>query len=309
MKYIDLHCDTLTSENVLQVTNENLQAGECFLQCFAAFVREQRGGFSRALALSDQFYLFCKEQGFSPVTKVADLKDGINALFTVEGGEAIEGDLANLETLYARGARIMTLVWNYPNELGFPNFPDYQKLIQNQIPPYLREKERGLTTLGREVVARMNELHMLVDVSHGSDKLVKDVADLCRDQGAPFLATHSGASAIQSWARNLEDEEIRMIANSGGVIGLDFCADFTSSDHTPEGQKFALLAHAEHIIKIGGEDVLAIGSDFDGMSENPYLKNPAFLPKFLNSLTKKFGERIAEKIAFQNALRVLSYLE
>lgn len=299
MKYIDLHCDALTSENALQVTKETLAAGGCLLQCFAAFVPEQEGRFDRAIALADAFDALCSAEGYHAVTRVSELSEGVNALFTIEGGGAIEGDLKKLETLYGRGARMMTLVWNQSNELGFPNFSG---------DPFKREKKRGLTETGRAAVEKMLSLPMLVDVSHGSDKLVEDVAELCARKGAPFLASHSGACAVHPWTRNLEDLQIRRIAESGGVIGLDFVADFLSDDHTPEGQRAALLSHAEHILNVGGENVLALGSDFDGMPENSYLKNPSYLPDFLDALERRFGTERTEKIAFRNAKRVLEWL-
>lgn len=305
MKYIDLHCDALTTEGVLQVTKENLRKGGCLLQCFAAFIHERDNRFERTLALAEKFDALCKREDFHPVRKGTDIKDGkLNAMFTVEEGGAIEGSLEKLEKLYERGVRMMTLVWNYPNEIGFPNFPDYEGLKSGRTSPYVREKERGLTSFGRQAVERMCEQKMLVDVSHGSDRLAEDVAAICKEKGMPFVASHSGAAEVCPWARNLEDKQIRLIADCGGVVGLDFCADFTSSDQTPEGQRAALLAHAEHILRTGGEDVLAIGSDFDGIPENPYLKNPAHLPSFFEELAKKFGERIAEKIASGNVLRV-----
>ena len=158
----------------------------------------------------------------------------------------------------------------------------------------------------REAVDRMIDLGIVPDVSHGSDKLLSDVAAICKRKGASFAASHSGAAEVFPHARNLTDGGIRLIAESGGVVGLDFCAAFLSRDESPEGQRAALLAHAEHIIRAGGESVLAIGSDFDGIPENPYLKNPADLPKFFGDLKKKFGERIAEKILFGNAKRLLN---
>ena len=179
----------------------------------------------------------------------------------------------------------------------FPNF--------DRTAPQRRETERGLKPFGKEAVEEMISLGMLADVSHGSDRLLKDVAMICRGR-APFVASHSGAAEVYPHARNLTDEGIRLIAEGGGVVGLDFCADFASDDHTAEGQERALLAHAEHILRVGGEDVLALGSDFDGIPENPYLRSPADLPRFLEELSERFGAKTAEKIACKNALRVLT---
>ena len=305
MKYCDMHCDALTSEGVLQVNKERLVKGECLLQCYAAFIKAREGRFSAAISLADQFDALCKRENYHPVRSFCDIRsDSVNALLTIEEGGAIEGDIEKLEALYRRGVRLMTLTWNYPNEIGYPNFPDYEGLKTGRSSPYAREKVHGLTDFGRQTVERMCELGMIVDVSHGSDRLVTDVAEICRRRGVPFTASHSGAAVICPWARNLEDEQIRLIAECGGIIGLDFCADFTSPDGSAEGQREALLAHARHIIQVGGEDILALGSDFDGIPPNPYLPDPSYMPTFLEMLEKTFGERVAEKIASKNALRL-----
>lgn len=302
MKYCDLHCDALTAEGGLQVTKENLAAGGCFLQCFAAFISAREGRYASALALCDKFDSLCKTEGYHAVRHVSELEEGkINALLTVEEGGAAEGSLEKLDALYARGVRMMTLTWNYPNEIGYPNFPDYEGLKAGRVPFSAREAERGLTPFGFQAVAHMNTLGIIVDVSHGSDKLFADVAQAAKK---PFVASHSGANTVYNCARNLTDEQIKTLADCGGVIGLDFCADFLTDDKTAAGQKEALLAHARHIVNAGGVETLAIGSDFDGIPENPYLKNPSFMPAFLEELEREFGSRAAEKIAYKNFLRV-----
>ncbi len=297
MKYIDLHCDALTCEGVPSVTEESLARGGCVLQCFAAFLREGEGH-SRALALCGEFNAMCKRTGVRPYTG-GELPAGINAMLTVEGGHALGGEADALPRLYARGVRMMTLTWNFENELGFPNFV---------LSPRRREKERGLKPFGREIVEAMVSLRMLPDVSHGSDRLVTDTAEICGLRGFPCVASHSGAAEVFPHARNLTDEGIRAIADCGGAVGLDACAAFLSDDLTPEGQREALLRHARHILRTGGEDVLSIGTDFDGAPSNPYLASPEDVPRFLEELSGAFGARIAEKIASGNALRVLSAL-
>ncbi len=302
MKYCDLHCDALTNEGVLQVTKQSLTQGGCRLQCFAAFISAREDRFAQAIALADAFGALCSENGYHPVRRTGELGDGINALLTVEDGGAIEGDLQKLETLYSRGVRMMTLTWNYPNEIGFPAFPDYDALCSGSLSLRVREKERGLTRFGFSCLEKMKELGMIADVSHGSDRLVSDAAKI----GNPFVASHSGARSVYDCARNLTDEGIRAVAESGGVIGLDFCADFLSDDKSAEGQRAALIAHARAILNAGGEDSLAIGSDFDGIPENPYLKNPADVPRLLEAFGKIFGARVTEKIACGNFMRVFS---
>ncbi|MDE5896526.1 MAG: dipeptidase, partial [Clostridia bacterium] len=104
--------------------------------------------------------------------------------------------------------------------------------------------------------------------------------------------------------RNLTDGQIRLLADCGGVAGLDFCADFLSADGSAEGQRKAILAHARHIVNTGGEDVLALGSDFDGIPQNAYLRSPADMPKLIEELIAEFGSAAAEKITRKNFLRV-----
>lgn len=300
MKYIDLHCDALTAEGVPSARGDTLKEGDCFLQAFAIFLRKGEGGFLRAIEYCDKFDRLCKDEGFRPVYTSSDLRsEGIHALLTLEGGGAIESNLENLKTLYERGVRMMTLTWNYPNEIGFPNLPSEKGSGE------MRERTKGLTAFGREAVERMCAMKMIPDVSHGSDKLVEDVSEICRMHSFPFLASHSCSAEVRACSRNLEAEQIRLIADSGGVVGLNFCMDFISDDKSAESQKTALLAHAREIIDVGGEDVLAIGSDFDGTAPNSYLPSPSHMPKLIDDFHETFGFRIAEKIAYKNALRVL----
>ncbi len=297
-----MHCDALSNEGVLQATKENLTGGECFLQCFAAFVSTKENRFQQANHLIDKFYTHCRENGYHPVTKPSELKkDKINALLTVEEGGAIEGDLEKLEALYARGVRMMSLTWNYRNELGAPCFPDYDGLKWGDNTIRLREKGSGLTPLGERAILKMNELGMMIDVSHGSDRLLSDALFFSRK---PIVASHSNAREAFDCARNLNAVQIKAIAQNGGVVGLNFCAEFLSEDKSEQGQAEAVLSHARAILNVGGEDCLAIGSDFDGIKPNPYLKTPADISKLLSVFEREFGARLAEKIAYRNFLRV-----
>ncbi len=306
MKYIDLHCDALTkTEGVFQVSHELLAAGGCLLQCFAAF--SEKPDFCGTVALCEKFDGMCEREGYRRVRSPSDLDgDGIHALLTVEGGGALEGSLDRLDALYRRGVRLLTLVWNDPNELGWPNFVNYRKRSFGYGCHRERETQHGLTRFGREVTARMRELGMLIDVSHGSDKLFFEVAEDSRKTGIPFVASHSGAAAVYPHARNLTDGQIRTLADCGGAVGLVFCADFLSDGKSAADQHAAILAHAGHILDMGGPDVLALGSDFDGIPPNPYLGNAAEMPRLLEEFTARFGFATAEKIAFRNAQRVLT---
>lgn len=306
MKYCDLHCDALTAEGDLQVTKETLAGGGCLLQCFAAFVSAKEGRFASALKLCDAFDALCQTENFRQVRSVRDCsKERINALLTVEGGGAVEGDLKKLDALYDRGVRMMTLVWNDENELGYPNFPDYEGLFYGRTPFSLRGSRR-LKPFGIQAVERMHELGMIVDTSHSSDGVFSDVAAISKRSGVPFCVSHTAAASVWNCARNLTDQQIKTVADCGGVVGLYFCADFLSPDHTAEGQRRAVLAHARAIINAGGSDVLAFGSDFDGIPPNPYLKNPSIMPDLIEDFIREFGSETTEKICYKNAFRLFS---
>ncbi len=288
MKYIDLHCDALSKEGAAAVSEDTLRRGGCLLQCFAVFSRARENRFARANEQIDRFHSlrFCH-----PVRRAEEVEEGaVNALLTLEGGGAFEGDIEKLGALYGRGVRMCTLVWNEPNELGFPCTTEGQEI--------------GLTPFGRDAAEEMRALGMVIDVSHGSEKLFYDVAEGSRQSGVPFVASHSNAYAVHPVPRNLTDGQIKTLAECGGVVGLNFVAAFLGRDSSAAGQRAALLAHAEHILQAGGEDVLAIGSDFDGAPPNPYIPTAAEVPKLLHDFERAFGSRIAEKIAISNALRV-----
>ena len=120
------------------------------------------------------------------------------------------------------------------------------------------------------------------------------------------LVLREGFAAVTPWARNLTDGQIRTLSGCGGVAGLNFCMDFLSEDGSREGQRAALLAHARRFIHVGGEDVLALGSDFDGIPPDSFIPDAAAMPRLLQLLADAFGSRVAEKIACGNFLRVFS---
>ncbi len=255
-----------------------------------------------ALSLCDKFKKTCKKEGYHAVRRANDVQKGkINALLTIEEGGALEGKLSNLTAIYRRGVRMMGLTWNYSNEIGGACYANYERVEKGEISASLRNQEGGLTQFGREVVAKMNELGMIIDVSHASDKLVSDVLFYSTQ---PIVASHSNAQSVCDCARNLFDWQIKEIARGGGIVALNFCADFLSRDNTEEGQKEAILAHVKAIYRAGGEDCLAIGSDFDGIVPNAYIPAPNVAQKLLDEVTKEYGSSVCEKVASKNFLRV-----
>ena len=215
----------------------------------------------------------------------------ISIFLTLEEGRAV-ATLEKLQRFYEKGIRLITLTWNYENLLGAPNSFD----------PVLMQK--GLTPYGKEVVCRMEELGMLVDVSHLSDGGFWDVV---KYSNKPFVASHSNARELSPHPRNLTDDMIRALADKGGVTGLNFCAGFLDRDIYSENSTVeAMVRHVEYIINAGGEDCMALGSDFDGIGGRLEIQNPSQVEYLFEALEKRgMPGRILDKIAYGNMMRVL----
>jgi membrane dipeptidase len=203
----------------------------------------------------------------------------------------VAGKMENLKRLYEKGVRAMALTWNFPNCFGYPNSSDETIM------------KRGLTDFGKEAIGEMNRLGMLVDVSHLSDGGFYDVAQISRK---PFIASHSNCRALTPHPRNLTDDMIRILAEHGGVTGLNFAPQFVSRTiHSKDCRIEDLVRHTMHLVQVGGEDCVGIGTDFDGVGGNLEIHEPAQVDRLFEAL-KKAGltERQLDKIARENVLRV-----
>ena len=227
----------------------------------------------------------------------------MSAMLTVEEGAVCKGEIEKLRSLYDMGVRMLTLTWNYPNELGYPNLKRERKGCEDYF--FTPNEECGLTETGREFVAEMEALGMIVDVSHLSDAGFRDVLD-CTNK--PFVASHSNARAICGHVRNLTDDMIRKLSERGGCTGLNFYAHFLRTVSRGEYNPGALedvVRHAKHIAKVGGVEVLALGSDFDGIDTNEALPGVQCMEWLWDALRRGgFRESELEKIFYGNVLRV-----
>lgn len=231
----------------------------------------------------------------------------LSALLTVEEGAVCKGDIDKLRVLYEKGVRMLTLTWNYPNELGFPNLDANKGKLQGWTPEFFNtpDTENGLTRTGRRFVEEMESLGMIPDVSHLSDAGFYDVLHCTRKL---FVASHSNARAICPCVRNMTDEMIRALAERGGVMGLNFCADFLVQKpvgvHNP-GTIADIVKHAKHIVNVGGMEVLGLGSDFDGIETHEELVGAQGMEKLYDALVKSgFSQDQADKIFVGNVLRL-----
>lgn len=312
-KALDLHCDTLMKlpktgnldEKKNMVTLEGLQSGGVALQCFADFVPTGifPKGFRKTLTAVMFNKLYKNYQRMMethsdilfPVLTAADIDragvDGkIGVLLTIEDGGVLGEELANVKKFYDKGVRLVTLTWNHPNAIGYPNSNDSEIMY------------KGLTDFGREVVREMERLGMVVDVSHVSDGVFWNVAEIARK---PFLASHSNSRAVCNHKRNMTDEMIKKLADCGGVMGLNLGPEFLA-EGSEDSRVEDMVKHILHIRNIAGIDVLALGSDFDGVHGNMDIHGPESWPKLEDALLAAgLSEDELDKIWWANAERVL----
>ena len=231
----------------------------------------------------------------------------ISALLTTEEGGILQGRIERLDRLYAEGVRMMTVTWNYDNELGHPNrLPEGCETDYRRFFRFKPGKDDGLTPFGKDAVCRMQELGIMTDVSHLSDGGFYDVADIVR---GPFVASHSNARALCGAGRNLTDDMIRIIGDHGGLIGLNFCPSFLMEEDAPEkcyASCEAIARHARHIMGVGGSGVIALGTDFDGIAPvNLEIEHAGQIQKLAAFLEKQgFSASEIEGLCWRNALHV-----
>ena len=313
MTAFDLHCDTLMrlkktgdlTQGRGMVSLDGLLRGGVGLQCFAAFV--PTGFFPPfcrdALSTARFNQLYRRYQAMMerhkdrlhPILSAADLDRAaeakkIGVLLTIEDGGVLGSDLANVEAHYRKGVRLVTLTWNHPNAIGFPNSRD----------PGIMS--RGLTDFGREVVREMERLGMVVDISHVSDGVFRDVAEMAQK---PFLASHSNARTVCGHTRNMTDDMIRILADKGGVMGLNLGPEFLA-EGSKDSRVEDMVRHVLHIRNVGGSGVLALGSDFDGVKGNLEVSGPQDWPQLFAALLQAgLSEAELEQMWWKNVNRVL----
>jgi membrane dipeptidase len=308
---IDLHCDTILEchlsggkrslqSNDLCVDIQKLKRTDSLAQVFALYV-DMKGTdnpMQYCMNMLDLFYNELEKNSdtiayagnYQEIMK--NRKAGkLSALLAIEEGGCLNGSIANLRNFYRLGVRLITLTWNYPNELGYPNYN-------------FEHKDKGLTDFGKKAVAEMNRLGMLIDVSHLSDEGFYDVAKLSTK---PFVASHSNARECTMHSRNLTDDMIRLLANKGGVMGLNIESTFLCEGEPTEHSTIEdMLRHLKHIRNIGGIDVMAIGTDFDGIMHTSDIANIGEMEKLSIALEKSgFSSEEIDKICYKNALRVI----
>ncbi|NCB32384.1 MAG: membrane dipeptidase [Erysipelotrichia bacterium] len=322
MKYIDMHCDTLMSllfhdpsamnlydNDFTSISLKKMKEAGQKAQFFAAFMPvEKMWDQAAGEKLSDWEYIETLHKcltdnvdshrdliamAYSADDIDANDKAGLmSAIFTIEDSRAVDGSLDNIRKLYDMGVRACSLTWNGINCIGYPNSLDPE--IMNH----------GLTEFGRDAVKYMQELGILVDVSHLSEGGFYDVASL---SDRPFIATHSNCRSLSPHQRNLTDDQIRVLADHGGITGVNFCPAFLNEDVECKDSSARLMAvHLKHMVQVGGINTAALGSDLDGISGNLEIDGSDKMYLLFDEMKKQgFTEAEIEQIAYQNVERVM----
>jgi membrane dipeptidase len=223
-------------------------------------------------------------------------KGVIAAVFHIEGAEAIDAEFKVLDVLYESGLRSIGPVWSRSNIFG------------HGVPfrfPSSGDTGDGLTDAGKDLIRYCNERRLLIDLSHLNEKGFWDAAKLSK---APLVATHSNALAICASSRNLNDDQIKAIRDSGGMIGLNFATGFLREDGRwrADTPLEIMVRHLDHLIKVAGENCVALGSDFDGARIPGAIKDAAGLPNLIEVMRERqYGEKLIAKISHENWVNVL----
>lgn len=305
MSLIDLHCDTAIrllyedlklKESICSVDINKLKKARAKAQVFAHFIELNLfdSPYAEFIRVYDNFIKEINEnkEEIEIVRNIKELKEvnkknKIGAFLSIEEGEVLEGDINKLEQVYDLGIRLITLTWNFENSIGYPNIG-------------YKFKDKGLKNKGIEMALKMEDLGIIPDCSHLSDGGFYDLIKILKK---PFIATHSNARAITDHPRNLTDDMIQSLANKGGVMGMNFCAPFMGKSKVTTID--SMVRHIEHIRNVGGIDVLAIGSDFDGIENKVEIENIGEMDKLREALIKrKFTSNEIDKIFYKNVERV-----
>ena len=312
MIVLDSHCDapTMLADGADfgsyveggQVDYSRMQKGGVDASFFAIYTSNERSGESAALrALEMIAHLYDSLEENRDIVSLATTVDDIiknkelgkiSILLGMENGLPIQKDLSLLRLFYRMGVRYLTLTHNGDNEIcDSAASPD--------------GKWGGLSPFGIKVVSLMNQLGMMIDVSHISDAAFYDVI---KYSSKPPIASHSCCRELCGHRRNMSDDMIRAIAQKGGVIQVNFYPPFLSDNYENEEITSATVAnHIDHIVSLVGIDYVGIGTDFDGIEMTPNdLKDVSQLPNLFEELRKRgYSEEDIEKISGANFLRVM----
>lgn len=298
MEVFDLHCDTLYKAMMKDSTIDSqeyefrvkdLFSSSRWKQCMAVWTPDDVSELPKKFQdkpLID-YFIASAENLLGECKRLKIPFNDINAdkslMLTVENSSIIDNDITNIDILEKYGVKIATLTWNDRNCIGDG------AMVENPV---------GATKFGKSVIREYIKRNIAIDTSHTSDALFYDIAS---ENPKHILASHSNSRKICNHKRNLTDEQFCYIRDNGGIVGINLHKDFLKNDGNPEIKD--ILNHIYHFLSLGGEDVVALGTDFDGADITEEIPSSGYFYRLYNSLLENnFEKSVVDKIFYKNAL-------
>ncbi|MCL1857899.1 MAG: dipeptidase [Oscillospiraceae bacterium] len=297
MNYTDLHCDTAfeiyksnrgLNKNKYHVDMEKAKIFDRYSQIFAIWSDNDKNddeNYDDFFKIRNYLTENLSENNISLCKTGLEYKKSKNknrAFLAVEGGKLLSGDISRLDVLYKNDVRFLTLVWNGICKIGGAFNTD-----------------EGLTDFGKKIVRKCEELGIVIDLSHSSDKTVSDVFEISKK---PVIASHSSSrSVISCHKRNLADEQFLEIKKRGGIVGISLCRGHIADENGLVTIK-DIIKHIDYYMSLGGENIICFGCDFDGAEIPEEVENITGVMKICDEL-KKIGykDTLIENIMYKNA--------
>jgi membrane dipeptidase len=310
MNYTDLHCDTALEiylkkaglcKNDLHVDTERAKVYDKYSQIFAVWSKNDKTddeNYEEFFKIRDYFIERCAESGIVLCETAQEYEENKNrsrAILAVEGAKLLSDDINRLAVLRRHGVRFLTLMWNGLCKIGGAFNTD-----------------EGLTAFGREAVKKCEELGIIIDISHSSDKTVADVFELA---SKPVIATHSNSRSVFGHKRNITDEQFMEIKKRGGIVGISLCSLHIGSEHETlidDTMSEAYLdnpvyikdvvRHIDYYMALGGENTVCFGCDFDGAPLPDDVKGISDVAKIAEEMKNiGYDDNLIENIMYKNA--------
>lgn len=310
MRIIDMHCDTLMElwrhpekswyDGDTSINLRLMQEAGSLCQCFAMYIprRELKSvtgyGIMRDMYRTYRQKMKDNADRIRPAYTADDIIKNseagyLSSLLTIEDAVCVEDSTDRIQEAYEMGVRMIGLIWNYENRLAYPNSRDREIHM------------RGLKKFGIEAVEKMNELGIVPDCSHLNEGGFYDVARYAR---GPFACTHSCARALCDHPRNLTDDQLKVLGEKGGIVGVNFYGSFLfEGGGSPTIDR--IIEHLRYMVDKAGIEHVGFGSDLDGIEDNGEIVDYGGFARLLERMEESFTDDEIDKISHGNFLRVL----
>ncbi len=295
---IDTHCDTAGKwfDNNSGIDDKTCMLTLCDMNCFKSYVqffaawvgKGEKSPKKRAMNILSKAKDVLQRNNIELILDLHSVENfnhhgGILAL---EDARSLEGSIDNLQEFYDFGVRAVTLAWNDDNDV---------------ICGANTKNDIGLTGFGRNVVRKMNELNMIVDVSHASQKGFWDALEI---SNSPIMASHSNCYSQCRHKRNLKDDQIKALIKCGGLMGINIYPTFLEENEQKACIK-SIIRHIDYALSLGAENNICLGSDFDGIDTTPKdLHSAKDYLKLIEAMKKEnYSQELIDKIIHKNFIK------